>query len=336
MILIDGDTEEGGGQILRSSVMMSCHTGKAFTIDRIRARRSTPGLRAQHLAGVHLARLLTDARVEGAEIGSQRLAFEPRRPAEGNHFVDVGTAGSLSLLLQSTLLASLTSGQRVELELSGGTDVQWAPPCDYLGAVLLPYFSRLGHFEYRLLKRGFHPKGRGQLQIQLQGSSRPLEPLDLTQRPTSLRLGGRSVACESLRDRRVAERQAAAARQIIPELEIEVEYARTASVGSVLTLWGQASGTWPFRVGADQLGSKGLPAEEVGTRAARLLEQRLGAPQPVEEHLADNLIPFLALFGGRMSCQEVTAHTRGNAYVMEQFLPVKFHIGPHEVACEPS
>ncbi len=332
MIQIDGLREEGGGQILRSSVAMSCHTGKPFVIERIRGRRSTPGLKAQHLAGVQLARKLTGARVEGAEIGSQRLTFEPAHPARGSHSIDVGTAGSLSLLLQSVLLASLTSGEPVELSLVGGTDVQWAPPLDYLREVLLPYFARLGEVTLLEKRRGFHPKGRGRLELQLQGHRADLPPLALQR--GDLRLQGRSVACSSLQDRRVAERQAQAAREVLPELEIETVYADTHSTGSVLTLWAEGEGVWPVRVGADQLGARGVPAEQIGHKAARLLQHRLEAPQPVEEHLADNLIPFLALFGGRLLCQEVTPHTRGNAYVMEQFLPVRFQLGQHEVACE--
>jgi RNA 3'-phosphate cyclase len=248
----------------------------------------------------------------------------------------VGTAGALTLLLQSVLLACLTSGEEISLELRGGTDVLWAPPCDYLTRVLLPYFSRLGEVEIQVRRRGFHPKGQGQLEIRLKGTRTDLPPLEWTEQPAEYSYFGRSVSCESLRDRRVAERQAEAAREILPELEIECEYARTPSTGSVLTLWGESHGEWPCRVGSDLLGSKGVAAEEVGRKAARQLQRRLHAPEPVEVHLADNLIPFLALFGGKLLCQEVTPHTRGNAYVMEQFLPVRFQIGQHEVSCERS
>lgn len=337
MIHVDGLMEEGGGQILRSSLAMSCHTGLPFTIEPIRGKRSPPGLKAQHLAGVQVARRLSGARVEGAVVGSTRLVFEPSHPARGDHSEDVGTAGSLTLLLQSVLLPALTSGEPVELELVGGTDVLWAPPLDYLTEVLLPYYARLGRVELETGRRGFHPKGKGRLELGLQGDRAALPPLEFTRGLEQPRLRGRSVASESLRERRVAERQAEAAREILPELELECDSVPTLSTGSVITLWAeQEGGFWPLRVGADQLGSRGVPAEEVGRKAARRLKRRLEAAQPVEEHLADNLIPLLALFGGKLLCQEVSAHTRGNAYVMEQFLPVRFQIGEHEVACERS
>lgn len=337
MIRLDGLREEGGGQILRSSLALSCHTGKPFTIEQIRGKRSPPGLKAQHLAGVQVARRLTGARVEGALIGSTRLVFEPAHPARGSHFEDVGTAGSLTLLLQSVLLPALTSGQPVELELVGGTDVSWSPPLDYLAEVLLPYYARLGEVELRVGRRGFHPKGKGRLALRLAGHHPALPPLDLTRPLERPRLYGRSVASEGLRERRVAERQAEAAREILPGLELECAYVPTLSTGSVVTLWAEEEGgSWPVRAGADLLGSRGVPAEEVGRQAARRLKRRLEVVQPVEEHLADNLVPFLALFGGKLLCQEVSAHTRGNAYVMEQFLPVRFQMGEHEVVCERS
>uniref|UniRef100_A0A3Q2NSF7 RNA 3'-terminal phosphate cyclase n=1 Tax=Fundulus heteroclitus TaxID=8078 RepID=A0A3Q2NSF7_FUNHE len=42
---IDGSVMEGGGQILRVSAALSCITGSAIKITKIRAGRSTPGLR---------------------------------------------------------------------------------------------------------------------------------------------------------------------------------------------------------------------------------------------------------------------------------------------------
>ncbi len=336
VIEIEGHLEEGGGQILRTCLALSAHTGKPFRIKHIRARRSPPGLKAQHLAGVRLAEQLTRANVKGAHQGSTELTFIPTRKATGSHRIDVGTAGSVTLLAQAVLLPSLTSLEPVELELIGGTDVAWAPPVDYLARVLLPYYQLLGEVELTLERRGFHPKGGGRMRLTARGQPARLPPLVL-EHPHELSWHGSSVASHDLAGRRVAERQAEAARELLPGLEIDSAYDRTGSTGSVLTLWGEApGGPWPLRVGADQLGRKGLSAEEVGRKTASLLKQRLSRPQPVEEHLADNLIPFLGLFGGRIACQQVTPHARGNAYVVEQFLPVRFEISAHEVACVPS
>jgi RNA 3'-terminal phosphate cyclase len=46
----------------------------------------------------------------------------------------------------------------------------------------------------------------------------------------------------------------------------------------------------------------------------------------VDHHLADNLIPLLALLGGRMITSKITGHIHSNIYVCEKFLNVNFKI----------
>ncbi len=58
---IDGDLGEGGGQVLRTALTLSAATGQAFEMTRVRARRSRPGLRPQHLAAVRAAAMATKA-----------------------------------------------------------------------------------------------------------------------------------------------------------------------------------------------------------------------------------------------------------------------------------
>jgi RNA 3'-terminal phosphate cyclase (ATP) len=50
-IVIDGSLLEGGGQTLRISSALSAILGVPIRIHSIRAGRSTPGLRPQHLTG---------------------------------------------------------------------------------------------------------------------------------------------------------------------------------------------------------------------------------------------------------------------------------------------
>ncbi|MEJ2749539.1 MAG: RNA 3'-terminal phosphate cyclase, partial [Anaerolineae bacterium] len=55
MLIIDGSQGEGGGQVLRTSLSLAVLTGRPFTLTNIRANRSRPGLRPQHLTAVHAA-----------------------------------------------------------------------------------------------------------------------------------------------------------------------------------------------------------------------------------------------------------------------------------------
>jgi RNA 3'-terminal phosphate cyclase len=78
------------------------------------------------------------------------------------------------------------------------------------------------------------------------------------------------------------------------------------------------------RAGFSALGRRGVPAERVADEAvdALLGWQRSGAA--VDVHLADQLVPFLALADGPSSftCPALSGHLRTVAWVVQQFLPV--------------
>src|SRR5205085_8970223 len=86
LVEIDGALGEGGGQIIRTSVSLAAITGRAVEIVNIRARRSKPGLHAQHLTAVRAAAELCDAELKGAEIGSQFLRFTPAALVDRDSF----------------------------------------------------------------------------------------------------------------------------------------------------------------------------------------------------------------------------------------------------------
>ena len=52
MLSLDGSYGEGGGQILRTPLALAALTGAPVRIEGIRARRSKPGLRPQHLTNI--------------------------------------------------------------------------------------------------------------------------------------------------------------------------------------------------------------------------------------------------------------------------------------------
>ena len=159
-IRIDGSHGEGGGQLLRTAVALAAITGRRLTIDNIRAKREKPGLAPQHVAAVRAVGAVCDAAIDGLAPGSTALTFDPGRLRGGDFRVDVGTAGSVTLVLQALLPAVAAGGAPATLVVHGGTDVRAAPPLDYFRAVTLPLLARLGvptRLEVR--RRGYFPRG---------------------------------------------------------------------------------------------------------------------------------------------------------------------------------
>src|SRR5687767_9931206 len=128
MITNDGQSGEGGGQILRTSLALALVTKTPFRIERIRAGRRKPGLLAQHLAAVRAATAIGDAEVAGATLGSGALTFTPRKLRGGAHRFAVGTAGSATLVFQTIFPALLLAPEPTDLELEGGTHNPSSPP----------------------------------------------------------------------------------------------------------------------------------------------------------------------------------------------------------------
>lgn len=138
MLIIDGSQGEGGGQILRSSLALALVTGRAFTMEKIRAKRKKPGLLQQHLTAVRAAAEVCGAEVEGMALGSRRFVFRPGPVCSGSYSFRVGTAGSATLVLQTVLPALLLAEGESNLALEGGTHNPMAPPVDFLEKAYLP------------------------------------------------------------------------------------------------------------------------------------------------------------------------------------------------------
>ncbi len=148
MVRIDGSFGEGGGQILRTSLALSCVLGKPVEITNIRKARKNPGLQPQHLTAVMAAASIAGAEVQGAELSSTALQFRPNRTSGGTYHFDVaekkGSAGSASLVLQTILLPLCFAEQASMVTVNGGTHVPWSPSFHYLRSIVAPLLFRLG------------------------------------------------------------------------------------------------------------------------------------------------------------------------------------------------
>lgn len=158
MIVIDGSTGEGGGQMLRTALGLSALTGKSFKIVNIRKGRDNPGIKEQHLQSVNAVAKLCDAHVEGSYLNSMELEFNPGEIRSGNINIAISTAGSVGLVLQSLLIPAIRTDLRIRIK-GGATYGKWAMPIDHFKFVLSPFLKKIGYETgVVVIKDGFYPK----------------------------------------------------------------------------------------------------------------------------------------------------------------------------------
>lgn len=323
MIQIDGSYGEGGGQILRTALACSAILNQPVAVTRIRAGRKSPGLQPQHLKGIEALTTITHAKTEGVRIGSHSIVFIPDRIVPGRYQFDIGTAGSVTLLLQSVLLPlSLCDGDS-HLVLTGGTHVEWSPPFHYLSEVLFPLLKEMGIWvEAWIEEWGWYPKGGGKIEVEIR-PTQELKPLFLTDRGSLKRIYGLS-ATSHLPDH-VAERQRIRAlKRIREELALEAEIEARSGMPSI------GQGSFLFVVsesekvkgGFSALGRRGKRAEEVADEAIDALIAYLRSQGSLDPHLADQIVPFMAFCHERstFTTNRITDHLMTNLWVLKQFL----------------
>ncbi len=342
MIVLDGAV--GGGSVLRVGVGLAIALRRPLRVIHIRQGRPNPGLQAQHLAGLHAAAQLCRADVVGAQIGFHEIEFRPGPIETDRLAIQIGTAGSVALALQPIQIALARCSRSVNVEIEGGgTYGQWAPPIaawEHVNFALLRRWGFAASLEVE--REGFYPKGGARVRARFE-PAHVSGPLDLLERGALRGIRGLSLASHHLQKSRVAERQAEAALTIVRRefphtaLSIETRYAETLSPGSAVVLWAECEHTI---LGGDALGERGVPAARVGEHAAAALLAELRSGATLDRHMADQIIPFLALFGGRFFCAELTDHIKTNIWVAEQITGAQFAVaeraGVWEIRCEAS
>ncbi len=308
---------------MRTSLAMSVLTGQPLHICGIRGRRPKPGLMAQHLQAVHAAAAISRARVQGAKLGSTELTFEPTLLNAGDYSFDIGTAGAVTLVLQ-TVTIPLSFAQAISrVTVVGGTHVPWSPSFHYLAEHWLHYLRFCGyHIRAALERPGFYPKGGGRVSVELEPAAE-LQPLSLVERGRLQRVHGLSTVANL--DVSIAERQRHQAMQRLARhgvcIDIELARMHAYSPGTMLLLIAEFEHT---QCCYSALGARGKPAERVADEAVDALEAFLGTDAAIDEHLADQLIVPLAAVVGRSELRpaRITPHLVTNADVVRLFLPV--------------
>jgi RNA 3'-terminal phosphate cyclase (ATP) len=325
VLQIDGSRHSGSGTIVRQSVALAAVTGRPIEIINARVRRDKPGLRRQHIRVVQAIAELVDGETDGLSEGSQRLLFRPGRRRDGGRYQwDIGSAGSVTMLALGVLPVLATRTTPSTVEIRGGLFQDFAPSLFHFQHVLLPLLERMGlHARVEMIRPGYVPRGDGIVRLDVDPIAASLRPLLVDKRGAVERVWGVALASH-LAERRVAHRMAEAARAILahrgyqPDIEL-IDDTSAVQAGAALALF--ADTVRGARLGADQAGALGRPAERIGQQVAWQLLEEIDAGTALDRFASDQIIPFAAMANGesRLTIPYESDHIRSHAWLVSLF-----------------
>jgi RNA 3'-phosphate cyclase len=329
---VDGSQKSGSGTILRLAVALAAIRGQPLHIFNIRHNRPQPGLKPQHLEAVLTAAKLCNAQTTGAMLNSRELWFTPNAIRGGILEAEIGTAGNIPMLLMTILPICVFAKDAIKLHVvKGGTDTSNAPTINYIRNVFLPILRKMGVDASTTVHRyGYYPKGNGEVTLAVNPTQR-LRSIRQVAFGQLMTVKGISV-CTFLADGRVAERQAKAAneylhgRGLAADIQIVNDESNPIQKGSSIALWAETdSGVF---LGGDAIGMRGKMSEVVGREAAERLYAEVSVQPTVDLHLADMLVPYMALAEGNsiVLARGISDHLETNIWLAEKMLGSRFTI----------
>jgi RNA 3'-terminal phosphate cyclase (ATP) len=325
MIEIDGSMHSGSGTVLRYAVALAALRAEPLRIRNIRERRDKPGLRPQHLQAVRACSAFCGGRLQGDEVGSRTIVFQPGRNRKGGEFrFDIGTAGSATMLAFTLIPLALFAERPSRFCLTGGLFQDFAPGAFHMRDVLLTHLTGMGaQVRMRVERPGYVPKGGGRLLLEVAPVRSPLTFLQRLEPGKPRRFRGVALASH-LAGEQVAERMAARCRELLAgDVPVEMDVLKDSSAlqkGAALYLGVET--TTGCLLGADQAGKRGRPSEAIAEFVVSSLREDLAAGATVDRHLADQIILFAALAAGetRYRIPMMTDHVESNLWLVETML----------------
>jgi RNA 3'-terminal phosphate cyclase (ATP) len=358
MVEIDGSYREGGGQILRTALSLSCLFRKPFRIFNIRKGRRKPGLMPQHLTAVRAAQLLSGAEVKGDNVSSTEILFSPGEVKGGDLFFDIGTAGSTTLVLQTLVPAIALSGevelpnQKTTITLKGGTHVPFSPPFHYVSEVFVPLLKLIGmDIELFIDSYGFYPKGGGKIRAVV-SPVKSLKPLNILDRGSIVKMTGYSgignlpISIAERQKKALLEKLYSAAILPNPPLEkgvkggfeksdegrfercpidIELLDVPTPGRGTFLFLRAESENS---TAGFTAIGERGKSAEVVGEEVAADFLRYYSTGAVLDPHMSDQIALYLSVCKEEsiFSTSSVTEHLLTNLWVIGLFHEYRYSV----------
>jgi len=317
---INGAHGEGGGQIVRSAITLSCITNQPIHLENIRKNRKNGGLKPQHLTAIKILQKISNAKVIGNKLGSTELKFIPGEIKNSELIEDVKTAGSIALILQVLIPAVSISKKKLSLIVKGGTDVLWSPTMNYTNYVLKEAYSRIGiTFDLKITKRGYFPKGGGEIKLEvcpanvksINFSKRKIQKLKLKCTFSKIPI---SVIKENVK--KIEEE----IKKNNFEIDVEIKEEEAIDSGASMLIYSIEDNSI--------FGIDGLFDKKIGKfdlKIEEILDNFFG----VDKNLADMLVVPLSLGSDKTKFEvsEITKHLETNLFVTSKITGCRYGIG---------
>ncbi len=248
------------------------------------------------------------------------MKFFPGKIESLNLTEDVGTAGSIPLILQVLIPVIAVSQKKICLTIKGGTDVLWSPSIDYTNHVLKEAYSKMGiKFSLKIDKRGYYPKGGGEVRLEVSPSQ--INSIKVTKRKTrdvKLICSFSKIPIDKIKDKVEAITRRLTANELIVKTEIKNENA----IDSGASLLVYSTDEYSV-IGEDSLFDK--KKESFDFDFERFTQNKLG----VDENLADMLVVPASIVGEKtiFHVKNITKHLETNLFVTSKITGCRYGIG---------
>jgi RNA 3'-terminal phosphate cyclase (ATP) len=336
LLIIDGSTGEGGGQILRSALTISTIVKKPLKIINIRTKRDNPGLGHQHVTAIKILSRLFNMDVENVEVGSEwiNIIFDKNNKKKDIDLnkdmqnIDIGTAGSIPLLLQTLIPTIAISKKDIKLQLTGGTDVKFSPTIDYMAYVMREALKKIGiSFDINVINRGFYPNGKGIINLDVQKAN-SLNPIDFC---TFKEVNPNIISIAGKLPKHITDRQISSALSNLEKNGIRCDKYKSSiensiSPGSSILIY--ATSESGIYLGADSIGEKNIKAETIGFNASKKFIEEYKHQACVDSHLADMLVLPLSFVKekSRYKVSRISKHLLTNLELVKKVNEMEYQI----------
>lgn len=318
---IDGSFGEGGGQIVRTAITLSCILHKPVIVKNIRKGRKNPGLKPQHLMALKILKKVCSAKVDHVKIGATDLKFIPGEVINIDLEEDVGTAGSIALIIQVLIPVVAICKKKLKLIIKGGTNVLWSPTIDYSMIVLKELYSRMGiDFSLNVIKRGYFPKGGGIVELEI-FPCKQINPIILDKRGTKnvkLICSYSKLPSELISKKVELIEKKLIENNFIVDTKIKEEYTLDSGASLLISSIDKNS-----IIGIDSLFNLKQNKFDLD------LDKFIRANHSVDEHLADMVVLPASLANGMTVFQvdKISKHLETNLFVASKITGCKYGIG---------